>query len=615
MDLEKEMIVPFEIVDKSLSNSETPSLIQPFEVIDKKSPNSETPSLIQPFEVIDKKSPSSEVPPMVRPFEVVDRNFLSSEIPLSNKIDERKKDTELEVISLVPCSASQNPAPSADSICTTGSCSDNTQGDHANITAEPLSISTSRLPALRGIVVPANGGIGLVDQSITRFSCDDAGNADVFTHYYGDILRYNCDTGNFHIWDGRVWAADTTLSTEHKAETVMEVYRNTLEKCADGRSKPLQAQYLHARSSCNIGKIRALIEILKIRYSVSQSAFDTHHDLLNVNNGIINLRTGHLMPHDPKYMLTQIITADFNSDINLHSTRFYQFLESVCCEDPELMRYLQVVFGYAITGETKEQLMFLLLGTGSNGKTTFLEAIGNVVGGLLYHLPIGVLIGSNDPRGGGKATPELIPAVASRILVASEANADDFLNEGRVKQLTGESTITLRPLYGSCFELTPRFKIFLDSNYLPRIRGTDFSIWRRLRVIPFSRSFKGAEVDKQLSAILRQPSEQQAILHWLVQGAITYYREGLRDANAVALATKAYRDRNDTLNQFISLHVETDTNSYVIASELFKKYVEFCDSNGITASTQTAFGSSLTALGYEKKRTRNHQVYQGIRLV
>lgn len=438
---------------------------------------------------------------------------------------------------------------------------------------------------------------------ICRFSCDDEGNADVFTFYYGDIVRFNCDMKRFHIWNGKAWAADFIYGVERLAGDVMEKYRNSLQPYSDGGNKRLQAQYSHARSSCNISKVNSLVEVLKVTFAVRQSEFDTHSNLLNVKNGVVDLQTGMLFPHNPSYMFSRLIDTEYVPSINLASTVFYSFVNSICCGNPDLIQYLQTAFGYGITGETKEQVMFLLKGSGSNGKTTLVEAIGNTVGSLLSHLPIAVLIGANDPHGAGKANPELAAVTSSRILIASEANDDDCLNEGKVKQLTGEGTITIRQLYCECFEIKPTFKIFLDTNHLPKIRGTDFAIWRRVRVIPFDRSFRGSEVDKMLPTKLAQKHEKECILFWLVQGALRYYHEGLREAYSVTSATESYRRNEDILGRFIDERIEMIPGTKCSASDLHSAYTVFCEEEGFTPANPTEFGRQLKSIGIEKKRT------------
>jgi putative DNA primase/helicase len=566
-----------------------------------------TPYMIRPYHFINEGLPGSEASSMIRPFTISPKRLPSSEVTPKDST------VEAENTSLAQCYAPESPAPSVGSTYTANPYPSSIQGEPDLITSAQLPVFSKCLPATVQTLTPANRNFYLNGQPITRFSCDDAGNADVFTAYYGDVVRFNCNAGIFHLWNGKAWLPDHSNEVERMAGAVMEKYRNILSAGAYGNDQTLRVQSSHARTSCNLGKINALVGTLKNRHSINQAIFDAHPHLLNVDNGVVDLHTGALYPHNPELMLSKLVQVQYTPGMNHANSLFYRFVRSIC-GDEALMGYLQTAFGYGITGDIKEHVMFFLKGTGSNGKTTLLEAISNTVGSLLYHLPIGVLISANDPRGGCKHTSELVPAATARMVVASELNESDFLNEGRVKNLTGGSTITLREAYGKCFEAEPSFKIFLDTNYLPKIRGVDEGIWRRVRVIPFDRSFRGEEIDKHLPSKLRQPAEQQAILFWLVQGAIAYCREGLRDAEVVLRASAAYRMGEDTVGCFLSECTEMEHGARIQASALHTAYCEFCSQADLIPQNRTCFGLQLNALGYQKERIPAGNVYLDIRL-
>ena len=247
-------------------------------------------------------------------------------------------------------------------------------------------------------------------------------------------------------------------------------------------------------------------------------------------------------------------------------------------------------------------------GEGSNGKTTVLEAVGKVLKSYVHHLPIAVLMDASNGYSAGKASPELAQSAHSRILFFSESNEGDYFNEGKIKMLT------VRQLYCEPFEFKPVFKMIFDTNHLPKIRGNDFAIWRRLKVIPFTQTFKGTSVDKYLPQKLQSQAEQEAIFSWIVEGAMLYYQQGLEDVPSVVEATQGYREQVESVLPFIRTCVELDADCSCNASELYAAYTQFCIDNNLDAESMTSFGRVLKSNGYQKKRVATGMIYQGLKL-
>lgn len=454
-----------------------------------------------------------------------------------------------------------------------------------------------------------------VNFSMLSFSADDIGNADRFLAKFGDVLRYNYEICKFLLWNGLVWEATHPLIVKNMCEAAMKSYRKVASYYKNSRNYEDSEIYAHSCMSCNNSRLNALVEILKERLAVSSEIFDSYDYLLTVRNGIVNLKTGELFAHSKKLYLTSYIDVDFKPDANFCNSLFKTFLSSICCDNIELINFLQNCFGYAITGETNEQKIFLLHGLGANGKTTLIEAIGGVISSYAKHLPIEVLTGLSDNRSGAKPSPELAQTPNIRTLFTSEPNAGSCLNEGLVKLLTGGGKITVRHLYGAPFEFEPKFKIFIDTNHLPSISGEQFSMQRRLCVIPFMATFKGSSIDRYLPEKLKSQPEKEVILAWLIDGAIRYYREGLTVPPSIASVTSEYVQLNDSLSRFLSECVKKHDGAVCFASTLFAAYSTFCNENGIKPVTQTAFGRNLAIKGIEKDRNSHGVYYKNIQVI
>lgn len=454
-----------------------------------------------------------------------------------------------------------------------------------------------------------------LEKVLMQFPYDDSGNVDRFLHYYGDILCFNIDADKFFIWNGKFWEEDTTKTVKKMAEKVMMIYRDTVKKIDGLRFGANNDIAVHALNSCNNSKLNALVEMLKHRTAVKHEIFDTHPALLNVKNGVVDLRTGHLEMHRKELYITAFIDIEYlpSSSSNEFSC-FSGFIKSISCNSVQLSQFIQKCFGYGITGETREQKLFILHGSGSNGKSTLIEALANVVSDYVKHLPVEVLLNNDVFKSGAKPSPELAQTTNSRMLFLSELNEGESLNEGKVKNLTGEGRISVRKLYCEPFEFAPKFKIFMDTNHLPSINGHEFSVRRRIKIIPFDAVFTGENLDKRLPAKLKSPQEKSEILRWLIDGAVKYYRYGLGTAPEVEKMTADYFNSHDSIGAFLNNIVIKKAGASIEAQILYQSYCEFCNRSGMQYLTQKVFGSVLKQLGYEKKRKSSGYFYENIDL-
>jgi len=182
--------------------------------------------------------------------------------------------------------------------------------------------------------------------------------------------------------------------------------------------------------------------------------------------------------------------------------------------DQELVAYLQRLMGYMLTGDTSEQRLFFLYGTGANGKSTLLNVCKALLGpGLCRQTPAETIMARQNRSG---ATPELACLHGIRAAMTTEVDEGSMVSESLVKQMTGGDPIPARHLYGKPFEFLPWFKLFVAGNHLAHIRGSDEGIWRRVDLIPFEVTIPADQRDPYLAESLR--SELSGILNWALAG-------------------------------------------------------------------------------------------------
>jgi putative DNA primase/helicase len=329
--------------------------------------------------------------------------------------------------------------------------------------------------------------------------------------------------------------------------------------------------------------------------------------LLNVENGTLNLRTGELEKHKKEDYITRL--AQVTYDPKATAPTWDRFLNEIMQENAALVEFLRRGIGYAATGSTEEQCLFILYGTGANGKSTFLNTLKALLGDYSQQTPTDSLLVKRD----GAIPNDLARLKGARLVTAIEAEDGKRLAESLVKQLTGGDTITARFLRQEFFEFEPTFKIFLATNHRPVIKGTDNAIWRRIRLIPFDVTFPEDQQDRHLSKKLME--ELPGILNWVIHGCLDWREMGLDIPDKVLEATQGYREDMDVLGGFIGECCETGVRFTSRAKELYKRYEQWCADNGERPASNKKFGQSLIERGFEKDRSKHGIIYYGIQLV
>ena len=188
----------------------------------------------------------------------------------------------------------------------------------------------------------------------------------------------------------------------------------------------------------------------------------------------------------------------------------------------------------------------------------------------------------------------------ARFVVACEADAENRLAESLIKQMTGGDTISARFLHQEWFDFDPTHKVFFGTNHKPVIRGTDYAIWRRIRLVPFEITIPEAERDKSLPERLKE--EADGIFAWAIQGCLNWQKRGLGAPEEVREATASYRDEMDILADFLKDRCQETPASQVASKELYEAYTGWCQDNGQEPIGQRAFVLALREKGFKQCR-------------
>jgi putative DNA primase/helicase len=256
-----------------------------------------------------------------------------------------------------------------------------------------------------------------------------------------------------------------------------------------------------------------------------------------------------------------------------------------------------------------EQCLFILIGTGANGKSTFLNTLQNLFGDYAASIPMQTLM---DQRNGSQQTNDLAYLVGKRFVAASEGERGQRLAESKIKLMTGRDRIVCRRLYHDYFSFGPHFKLWLATNSLPTISGSDEAIWRRIMVIPFPVTIPDNERDKKLGERLAE--ELPGILQWAMRGLLEWRAQGLNPPRRILQSTGNYRDENDTVGQWIEAACVQEPEVRATMKELYDSYKSWCENSSFEAMQNTCFGKELTRRRFQILKTRAGNARLGIGL-
>jgi putative DNA primase/helicase len=432
----------------------------------------------------------------------------------------------------------------------------------------------------------------------------DSTNAERLVREYGADIRYIAPWKKWVVWDDTHWQVDTgTLLYTKQLEMVRNIYAE-LYKTANYRDRQdiekyaIQSESMRRREA----SVRAAQYIPCLNATVDD--LDKNPWLLNVENGTVDLTTGELLPHRKEDMITKLAKVCYDKDADCPMWK--QFVREIMDYKADLIAFLQTAAGWSISGDTSEQSMFILYGTGANGKSTFLNVIQNILGDYALSTWAETFMKRNNDT----ATNDIARLRGARFVTTSKTEQGKRLSEHLIKQVTGNDALTVRFLYGEYFNFVPTFKIFMASNHKPVIRGTDHGIWRRIKLIPFTTRITEDKRDPYLDQKLL--TEKSGILNWLIEGALRWKQEGLNVPALITNATDEYRGEMDIIGNFLKECCVQRPGAAIRARELFQVYQDWCDENNEMATSKRMFGLRLKELGMVQKRTSEARFWQDL---
>lgn len=418
--------------------------------------------------------------------------------------------------------------------------------------------------------------------------------ARLFVKRYAGQFSYDHSRGTWYRFDGFVWRLCETpvafqairdLSRWVSEQTQTE---STLQKVrfAKGAEEFARGDPVMSRVSAN---------------------WNPDPFLLGTPGGTVDLRTGLIRPSDATDNINRAtaIAPASSADCPI----WKQFLDIATGGDLGLIRFLQQMCGYALTGDTREQALFFIHGPGGNGKGVFLNTLTKIMADYSATATADVLTSTQT----GGATTDIAMLNGARLVSASENEEGKPWADARIKRMTGGDPITARFLRQDNVTFIPVFKLVVAGNYQPTLRTVDDAIRRRFNLIPFT--VTPERKDDTLEAKLRQ--EWPAILRWMIDGSLDWQRNGLIRPDIVANATRDYFDDQDSTGLWLETKCRVERENVHLtetATALFQSWSAFSKSVGEHPGTQKTFSEMLGKMGFRKRRTKHGVEYHGIEI-
>ena len=289
-----------------------------------------------------------------------------------------------------------------------------------------------------------------------------------FAERHAGDLRYVAAWGRWLQYDGGRWDFDDTLLAFDRSR---KLCREAAAECDRAST---------ASSIASAKTVAAVERLAKAdrRLAATIDQWDADLWLLNTPDGVIDLRTGEVRQHRREDYLTKMAAVSPGGNCPVWREHLLRVMNS----DAETVAYLQRVFGYALTGSTREHALFFAYGTGANGKTVTVNAVANVLADYHRTASVETFTASNTDR----HPTELAGLRGARLVTASETEQGRRWAESRIKSLTGGEKVEARFMRQDFFEFDAQLKLFIAGNHKPGLTSVDEAIRRRFHLIPFT---------------------------------------------------------------------------------------------------------------------------------
>lgn len=426
-------------------------------------------------------------------------------------------------------------------------------------------------------------------ENSTKYPWTDIGAGMLFADFYKNTLRYVPERKSWFFYENGVWQQDVGgLKAMKLCMNLANLLHMYALKITDEHKRKEYMNYTRRWQSH--GTRVNILKDAQVYHPISATEFDADPYIFNCKNGTIRMDTFECLEHKSTDKLTKISDVIYNPQA--HSDRWDKFISEIMSCDKEKAKFLQKLFGYGLTGDTRHECMTILYGASTrNGKGTLCESVLKVLGSYgctARPETLAQKINANSSQ----PTEDIARLAGVRFVNISEPGKGLVLNAAQVKNLTGNDTINARFLHENSFDFKPLFKLYINTNYLPAINDMTVFSSNRVIIIPFERHFDESEQDKTLKKEFAKPEVQSAILNWLLEGYALLQKEGLTPPQSVKVATAQYEHDSDKMVLFMEDCMEQGDYEER-TSAIYQRYRTWCQENGHYPESMKNFRQSL----------------------
>lgn len=407
----------------------------------------------------------------------------------------------------------------------------------------------------------------------------------------------------WHHWDGQRWSLD---QTGHARRAVLKVLQQAWNVSL---GDPEVAK--DVRACMSAGAQAGVLDIASIlpQFSASVSEMDADPYKLNVANGTLDLLTGELLPHDPNHRITKVAAAAYDPEAD--SSEWEAFLARVL-PDADVREFLSRFVGLSLLGVVREHILGIATGTGANGKGTFYGAVSHALGDYSHTAESDLFM--TVKTNANAASPAVLGLRGTRFVVCSETEEGQSLAAALVKNLTGGDLVTARALHKMPVTFKPSHTALMVTNFLPKAKGNDPALWRRICVIPFDVVIPEAERDPELPELLEKSAD--AILGWAMRGLRDYFANKLRPPAAVRVATDRYKADSNAVERYLKARVDTSNPDVrELKTKLWNEWKRWATEEGIDHGGQSDFYKELEKRGFSTVTVRGTRMFKGLAIL
>ena len=442
----------------------------------------------------------------------------------------------------------------------------------------------------------------------------DRCNAERLVACYRDRIRFLTDSHKWLVYDDKknVWKDEgkensAILPFTFAVSKTISAFADDLNPIDEKLDKSWQKRKTQTNA------IELAKGINKIR--ITEEDLNRHKNLLNCKNGVIDLETGKLYPHNYKLLLTQCVNAEYRA--GYHHERLDRFLREVLPDEETLLALLRF-FGYCLTGEVSEHKALFIHGRGGNGKSVLTKTLLKLFGDYGCGFPIEAILAQSFTKDADAATPAFNKLQFRRMAIAEEIPSGRKLDSSKFKILTGGDSLPIRKLHQEATEIKdPVHKMIFSGNNLPEPNDAhDIGLLRRWLQIKFAQDFT-QNPDTTLPKILQSDDALSALLNLLVGQAVRYYKDGLFIPEKLERAKNNYFAVNDFISEFISECCER-VDSGVISRKDFLDRLRWeypHETKNKTNQELTLATAKLDGIHYKRGGTNGGYKFFGIRLL